>query len=937
MNKYLLISMTVMSLMPVKFLCAAPIITDWGSTGGTTLNKDNVKDRMYLVTANDSLTFTVTVDQAVDYEWQVNKSTGTSINLSTFNWTAPNEKGIWELHLKCWNSSNEEAHMEWVVSTLSTGEAPEIFDYFSDGLLTARTETDPWGNAVKNWSAWNVAPAGNYECSKGYMTSSRSGGSLSPYDIYIPNNIKYGTWKFKVYYIPSASNSAGYAFFLKKDNESDPQSSGILYRSTIEPDSHKYLLWSAGGFPATHRVSSRMDGDAGYSDPNPSAWHEYTLILTPEGWFYEFVDGILGHVWYIENPHAPYSAVSNEVTPQYYERHPIGNDIGFSLAHFRSDTKAFLDNIEIYENKYLFPSQNIFYGNFVDYDKGTKSGYRELIKTPGIIIQGLNRTLAEIAQAINDPLKFTYSPDTKTAISYVNITVGNAYGIGELVLNGETLKFHGTSDGSLMLSLYHGSRLKVINSTIDSDNDYYWKWRITNIGDTTGYPAAWMKTEEGWSGPACAFLGQIEIVGSTINNSANFFISSPFILKIKDSKITALHADSTGIYDYDGYFVWTIRDRKAHWDFKKTFVWEQNFYHVLGFEFNNVIFEIASDSSSQDIVLTQNDELLQKYNLYNLDLSNANIKVMKVIKMFSGATTTCYYRGRTALVNSKWNSVSVADDYSEFLPKYYLDVKTVDEKGTPVQGASVKVINEVDDEHYPAENISEAKWFFNSLTQENAPNYWWQSQNLHPVSNIVAFNYNDGQIRYSENVYMPRWNITAATGADGHTPLPEFPSSDSLVLADYVKARTSQTNFTYTISASKDMQTASISGLDIDDSWYRRDPGMPGKTVVLVFGGQSYVSDSEEKIIKAEGIVIYPNPYVKGNNSESKIYFSNLPQAATIRIYTMSGNLIKTLKHTAPAAGASQEWDISDISSGVYLFVIVSEGKKQTGKISIIK
>ncbi len=88
---------------------------------------------------------------------------------------------------------------------------------------------------------------------------------------------------------------------------------------------------------------------------------------------------------------------------------------------------------------------------------------------------------------------------------------------------------------------------------------------------------------------------------------------------------------------------------------------------------------------------------------------------------------------------------------------------------------------------------------------------------------------------------------------------------------------------------------------------------------------------------KAESVVVYPNPYLKDLGSNPIIMFSNLPRKATIRIYTMDGKLVTVLKPQAVAAGGSRAWDISEISSGVYLFAVVSEEKKQTGKISIIK
>ena len=54
---------------------AQPVILVSSSTGGTTQNKDNDQDIMYLAGQGDALVFGVEADQPVSYEWAVNKST----------------------------------------------------------------------------------------------------------------------------------------------------------------------------------------------------------------------------------------------------------------------------------------------------------------------------------------------------------------------------------------------------------------------------------------------------------------------------------------------------------------------------------------------------------------------------------------------------------------------------------------------------------------------------------------------------------------------------------------------------------------------------------------------------------------------------------------------------------------------------------------------
>ncbi|MBR9974775.1 MAG: hypothetical protein KFF77_04285 [Bacteroidetes bacterium] len=114
---------------------------------------------------------------------------------------------------------------------------------------------------------------------------------------------------------------------------------------------------------------------------------------------------------------------------------------------------------------------------------------------------------------------------------------------------------------------------------------------------------------------------------------------------------------------------------------------------------------------------------------------------------------------------------------------------------------------------------------------------------------------------------------------------------------------------------------------------------------------------------------VYPNPYYAnamwdgGGERERKLYFANLPARAEIRIYTMAGDLVKTLRHegddyngddldwfaryadgTQRFTGGEHAWDlITDndqaTATGLYLFTVenLDSGNIQRGKFVIIK
>ena len=167
-------------------------------------------------------------------------------------------------------------------------------------------------------------------------------------------------------------------------------------------------------------------------------------------------------------------------------------------------------------------------------------------------------------------------------------------------------------------------------------------------------------------------------------------------------------------------------------------------------------------------------------------------------------------RGAGNFVNCKFIDVEISEYWKpQYCRQYYLDVKVVDKKGDPVPWATVTVTNEVDDANYPAENMKTGwKW-------------------VHPTS---------GQTANWYRAWMDANDMrSATTGIDGHTPLPAD-GNNTFIITDYVKKGDSERNFTYKITASKDGKVASMSGLDIDATWYRENPNQPVKTVVCNLG-----------------------------------------------------------------------------------------------------
>jgi hypothetical protein len=72
---------------------------------------------------------------------------------------------------------------------------------------------------------------------------------------------------------------------------------------------------------------------------------------------------------------------------------------------------------------------------------------------------------------------------------------------------------------------------------------------------------------------------------------------------------------------------------------------------------------------------------------------------------------------------------------------------------------------------------------------------------------------------------------------------------------------------------------------------------------------------------------VYPNP-CKGD--KVCFWFNPAPAKCTIKIYNIAGELIRTLNDT-------NEWYVSNVASGVYIYVAKGEGWEKRGKIGVIK
>jgi hypothetical protein len=147
-----------------------------------------------------------------------------------------------------------------------------------------------------------------------------------------------------------------------------------------------------------------------------------------------------------------------------------------------------------------------------------------------------------------------------------------------------------------------------------------------------------------------------------------------------------------------------------------------------------------------------------------------------------------------------------------------------------------------------------------------------------------------------------------------------------------------------------------VTAFDVGDAQTGLPPLEASKLVntTLVYPVEQWETVQKEDM----KVVVYPNPYRidRGYSADKyeagglygrRIRFVNLPPRCTIRIYTLDGDLVKTIEHDKDPNSLEatyDEWDLISrntqaVVSGIYLFSVEDKdtGKNQVGKFVIIK
>ena len=124
----------------------------------------------------------------------------------------------------------------------------------------------------------------------------------------------------------------------------------------------------------------------------------------------------------------------------------------------------------------------------------------------------------------------------------------------------------------------------------------------------------------------------------------------------------------------------------------------------------------------------------------------------------------------------------------------------------------------------------------------------------------------------------------------------------------------------------------------------------------VIFEFKTNAAKIDRQAVKNDlnNIKVVPNPYVAAAIWEQRnffttgrgpraIHFNHLPRECTIRIFTVSGELVDTIEHNSLIDDGSAEWDVLTrdnltVAYGVYIYHVDAPGiGEKIGKFAIIK
>ncbi len=122
----------------------------------------------------------------------------------------------------------------------------------------------------------------------------------------------------------------------------------------------------------------------------------------------------------------------------------------------------------------------------------------------------------------------------------------------------------------------------------------------------------------------------------------------------------------------------------------------------------------------------------------------------------------------------------------------------------------------------------------------------------------------------------------------------------------------------------------------------------------FVINTAAATTDAARVANELKNVFVVPNPYVtsasfeptnpvsRSERGDRRLYFANVPNKCTIRIYTVAGELVDTIHHESLLTDGKAFWDLRtkdnmNIAYGLYIFHVESDEGSYIGKFAVIK
>lgn len=304
-----------------------------------------------------------------------------------------------------------------------------------------------------------------------------------------------------------------------------------------------------------------------------------------------------------------------------------------------------------------------------------------------------------------------------------------------------------------------------------------------------------------------------------------------------------------------------------------------------------------------------------------------------IVRTFEGATETIQ-----ASIDSSNFGGKLSPPFDGIAVGVANDTVAVDQTETGwLQGSSNYEINVIADASAPVRNVKwpadyEVEWLPRGTTKKT------------PFSGIeVPFKVRNATS--GEDVDAELLDINGNKTLD---------AGDDIIIIEYVGTHTfANAKYTWRI------QYRSPSG----NFWFPPEPGDIYKVAIskpfltgdkFSFSTKSAKIDGQTAVGEMKNIGVVPNPYIstaawekrnfgQTGRGERRLDFIHLPAQCTIRIYTITGALVKTLQKDSGASDGSLTWNLvsedgMDIAYGLYIYHVDAPGiGEHIGKFAIIK